>query len=510
MPATEQTAEDVKELEQQRLKKLALLRENDIDAYPPSFKREHTSEDILEQYFPEGVEQIAKGSVTTAGRVIGKRPMGKAGFLEIADQFGKIQVYANNKTIDEKDYLVFQNLDIGDIVGISGEPFLTKTKEPSIRARKLTILSKNLSPLPVVKEKDGNVFDAFKDVETRYRKRYIDLIVNEQVRKDFFLRSQIIFHIRQFLHERGFLEVETPMMQTVASGAAAKPFETYHNTLNMQLFLRIAPELYLKRLTVGGFERVFELNRNFRNEGLSSKHNPEFTMLEVYQAYADYTDMMQLTEDLFVSLADSVLGTRRLPFGKHTISLEPPWQKKAYLEIIAEKTGLDFKPFVLSGDLPLEKGQEMAKSIGVEAKGCQTFWGVVDEVFSQKVENELIQPIFITDFPKAISPLAKSIAGDEHFVERFEPYIIGRELGNAFSELNDPLEQQTRFEQQIEMRDEGAEETIVMDEDFVEALKVGMPPTGGLGIGIDRLVMLFTNNESIKDVILFPLLRKRA
>jgi len=507
----ENSTENISELRKQRIDKLNQLKELSIDVYPARFNRESEISQVKEKYFIEEniPEESLNDLITVAGRIKSKRQMGKAGFINIEDFTGSIQLYANQKTLDETDYKVFQNLDIGDIIGITGEPFRTKTNEPSLRAKKMTLLSKNLSPLPIVKEKDGKTFDAFADVETRYRKRYVDLIVNQNVKQDFIIRSKILHEIRQFFQERDFLEVETPMMQAVASGAAAKPFATHHNALDMPLFLRIAPELYLKRLIVGGFEKVFELNRNFRNEGISPKHNPEFTMMEVYQAYADYEDMMQLTEDLFLHLADKVLGKRKLPYGDEEIDLSTPWEKKSYLGIIKEKSGLDFESFLEEENPSFDKAKEMASSIGVDSKGLHTFWEVVDEVFSIKVEPTLIQPIFITHFPKAISPLAKEFRDNPLLVERFEPYITGREMGNAFSELNDPIEQQARFEEQIKQAKEGAEETVALDEDFIEALKVGMPPTGGLGIGIDRLIMLFTNSQTIKDVILFPLMRKK-
>lgn len=513
MPENSENKNPVKELsasEQERLRteKRAEYIEKGLNPYPARFKREKKISEILSEFFSEE-DSVREAVISTAGRVVAKRPMGKAAFLTIASEGAKIQIYSNNKLLSEEEHYLLKNIDIGDITGVKGETFRTKTGEPSIRASELSILSKSLLPLPVVKEKDGQVFDAFADVETRYRKRYLDLNVNDHVRQLFIKRSQILTEIRNFFNRRGFLEVETPMMQAVASGAAARPFETYHNALGIPLYLRIAPELYLKRLIVGGFEKVYELNRNFRNEGISTKHNPEFTMMEVYQAYADYEDMMQMTEDLFLHLADTVAGRRQLIYGDKTISLEKPWARKTYLGIIKEKTGLDFEPF-LDTDLPdAEKAREMATGLGIKTDGIDSFWDVVDEIFSEKVEPELIQPVFITHFPKAISPLAKETEDNPLLVERFEPYITGREMGNAFSELNDPVEQQLRFKNQLTMKEEGAHETIEMDEDFIEALKTGMPPTGGLGIGIDRLVMLFTDSQSIKDVILFPLLRPK-
>lgn len=492
------------DLIQQRLQKFKSLQDQGITIYPNRFKRDHSIRQVLD-LFKEG--ETPSQTVTIAGRVMSKRPMGKAGFCNLHDLTGNIQIYSNNTLLNEQDHFVFSHLDIGDIVGISGETFVTKTGEPSIRAGKFNILSKNLFPLPAAKEKDGVRFDAFSDVEQRYRRRYLDLIVNPEVRKTFTLRSQIINHIRQFLSTKGFLEVETPMMHSIASGAAARPFETHHNTLDMDLFLRIAPELHLKRLIAGGFEKVFELNRNFRNEGISIKHNPEFTMMEIYEAYADYEDMMDLAESLITGVANTVLGTEEIKYGEKTISLKKPWPRKPYLEAIKEKTGLDFMACLATENFTFSEAEKMAQSIGVSTKNLHTAWEVVDAVFSEKVEGSLIQPVFITDFPKAMSPLAKSKPNEPLLVERFEPYINGWEIGNAFTELNDPFDQKERFEQQVKMKQEGQSEVIEMDEDFIDALKVGMPPTGGLGIGIDRLIMLMTNSPSIKDVIFFPLLK---
>ncbi|RME89451.1 MAG: lysine--tRNA ligase [Candidatus Hydrogenedentota bacterium] len=494
-----------KEQEKQRLDKLRNLKEKGIHPYPIRFNKKNDIDWILKNGYPENTEESV--TVKTAGRVKSKRDMGKASFFVIEDDTGSIQVYSNNKLLDDKDYAVLQQLDIGDIVGIEGETFRTKVGEKSIRAKSLTMLSKCLTPLPVVKEKDGKVYDAFADVEQRYRKRYVDLVVNPSVRNDFRIRSKIISFMRRYLEDRGFMEVETPMMQPIASGAAARPFITHHNTLDIDLYLRIAPELYLKRLIVGGYEKVFEINRNFRNEGISTKHNPEFTMMELYQAYADYQTMMELTEDLFEALALEIHGSTEIPYGDDIISLKKPWPRKEYLQLIQEKTGLDFMPFVQQDNPDLIQAKQMADQIGVDAKEAHTVWEVIDEVFSEKVEKDLIQPVFVTRYPKAISPLAKTEEENPLFVERFEPYITGREMGNAFSELNDPVEQYLRFVEQTKQKEAGAEETMEPDMDFIEALKTAMPPTGGLGIGIDRLVMLFTNKQSIKDVILFPLLR---
>ncbi len=498
------------DLEQQRLQKLNAIREKGIDPYPVRFPGKEDLQAIRLRHF--GAEgELTPGEdapqVTTAGRVVAIRDMGKAQFLQIQDQSGRMQVYAGNKTLNEEDYFVLRQLDLGDIIGIVGKPFRTKTGEPTIHADRLSILAKNLNPLPVVKEKDGEIYDGISDIELRYRQRYIDLAVNADARMTFVQRSAILREIRDFLHQRGFMEVETPMMQAIASGAAARPFITHHNALDIDLYLRIAPELYLKRLIVGGYEKVFEMNRNFRNEGISTKHNPEFTMIEIYQAYADYNTMMELTEEIFETLALKLTGKTEIPYGPHTICLKRPWKRVTYLDSITEATGLDFNRFLSEENPSVAEAKQMAVSIGLKAETLHTFWEVVDLVFSEKVEPNLIQPTIVMHYPKAISPLAKSIPGNPHLVERFEPYITGREMGNAFSELNDPHEQELRFREQARQKDSGAEETMATDDDFVTALKVGMPPTGGLGIGIDRLVMLFTNKASIKDVILFPLLR---
>lgn len=498
------------ELEQQRRQKLAAIRAKGIDPYPVRFQGKQDLQAIRLQYFGAEDELTPPedaAPVTTAGRIVAIRDMGKAQFMQIQDHSGRMQIYASNKTLSEEDYFILRQLDLGDIIGIFGKPFRTRTGEPTIQAERLSLLAKNLHPLPVVKEKDGEIYDGISDIELRYRQRYIDLAVNADARKTFTLRSMILREIRDFLHQRGFMEVETPMMQAIASGAAARPFITHHNALDIDLFLRIAPELYLKRLIVGGYEKVFEMNRNFRNEGISTKHNPEFTMIEIYQAYADYHTMMELTEEIFETLALKLYGKTEIPYGQHTVSLQRPWRRVSYLDSIAEATGLDFNKFLGEENPSAAEAKKMAASIGLKAEALHTFWEVVDLVFSEKIEPNLIQPTIVMHYPKAISPLAKAIPGNPHLVERFEPYIAGREMGNAFSELNDPDEQELRFREQARQKDSGAEETMATDDDFVTALKVGMPPTGGLGLGIDRLVMLFANKASIKDVILFPLLR---
>ena len=496
-------------IESQRLAKLDKLKELEIDPYPARADRSHFIRKVHEEYFlAEEVPENAE-PVTVCGRVMAKRPMGKAAFFHIVDESGKIQVYANNTLLNENQFQVLKQLDIGDIVLVTGKPFRTKTKEASIEGVELQMLSKSLAPIPIVKEKDGQLYDEFSDRELRYRQRYLDLIVNENSKKVFSTRSRFISLVRSYLQERDFIEVETPMMQTIASGAAAKPFETYHNALGMPLFLRIAPELYLKRLIVGGYERVFELNRNFRNEGISTKHNPEFTMMELYQAYADFSDMMSLVEDMLEYLAIEIHGSTTLDFNGQEIELKKPWKRLGYLEAIKTYAGVDFSELLSPEKCTQANALKLAESSGLNLKDIKSPWDIVDEVFSNLVEPKLQQPVFICDFPVAISPLAKARPDQPLLAERFEPYICGWEVGNAFSELNDPIEQQKRFEEQLTHKQQGMAETMEMDEDFIQALKVGMPPTGGLGLGIDRLVMLFTNSLSIRDVVLFPTLRKK-
>ena len=500
--------ESVADASRQRLEKLKELKDRQINPYPNCFERSFSIQSIFEKYFAQE-DSLKMGEVCTAGRVLGKRPMGKASFLLISDENSSIQIYSNNQLLNEDDYFIFKRIDIGDIIGVTGEPFRTKTNEASIRATSITMLSKNLSPIPVVKAKGGHTYDAFSDIEMRYRKRYLDLAVNHKVRESFIQRSQIIKLIRDFLIDRNFIEVETPMLQSVASGAAAKPFETYHSSLGIPLYLRIAPELYLKRLIVGGFEKVFEINRNFRNEGLSTKHNPEFTMMELYQAYSDYQGMIGLTQDIFEHVALEIHGRLDVPYGEHIIDLKKPWKQMTYLDSIKRATNIDLTPFLEQDNPSHDEAKKLVQNLKLDCTHTHTFWEVIDEIFSQHVEPKLVQPTIITHYPKAISPLAKNSPENQHLVERFEPYIVGREMGNAFSELNDPIEQRNRFNAQSDMKQQGAQETVPLDEDYIEALMVGMPPTGGLGLGIDRMIMLFNNCASIKDVILFPTLRPK-
>ncbi len=489
--------EERSELIQQRIQKVQSLRQKGINPYPVRFGRENNAREIKDGFREDEQKQAA-----IAGRIRSKRVMGKASFIHVEDHTGTIQVYARMDDLGEEKYEIFKTFDLGDIIGVKGFVFKTKQGEISVHAQDITLLAKCIQPLPVVKEKDGQLFDEFADKEQRYRQRYVDLIVSPKTRQDFILRSRIITGIREYLTKRGYIEVETPMMQSIPGGAAARPFITHHNALDIDLYLRIAPELYLKRLLVGGFERVFEVNRNFRNEGVSTKHNPEFTMLELYEAYADYNTMMEIAEGMISSLAGSLLGKTVIDYQGTQIDLTPPWKRITFVDIIKEYTGLDFTKIT-----SVPEAKKAAASAGVSITDDSSVWKIANEIFEEKIESTLIQPTFVLDYPKELSPLAKSREDNPDFVERFEPYIAGREIGNAFSELNDPFDQRARFEEQVRMRESGDEEAQMMDYDYINALEYGMPPAGGMGIGIDRLVMLFVDTASIKDTILFPLLR---
>ncbi|PJE00998.1 MAG: lysine--tRNA ligase [Leptospira sp.] len=491
---------ETNELIKQRIQKINDLKSQGVNPYPLRFFPSAKSQDLIDS-FQEDSEGPSK-TYKLGGRLQSKRVMGKASFGHLKDVQGLIQIYAARDDMGEENYKIFKTLDLGDQIGIEGYLFKTQKGEITLHLTSVTLLAKCIRPLPAVKEKDGVVYDAFSDVEQRYRMRYVDLVVNDHVRKTFQMRSRIVQEIRNFLVQEGFLEVETPMMQVIAGGAAAKPFITHHNTLDMDLFLRIAPELYLKRLIVGGMDRVFELNRNFRNEGISTKHNPEFTMMEAYMAYGDMESMLQLTEKMITTVAQNIGLGMKFAYGKEMIDISPPWKRQSYVGIIKEYSGIDFASIS-----SLEEAKTKAREAKVDSSSATTIWKVADDVFSELVEPHLIQPIFIVDFPKEISPLAKARDDDPNYVERFEPYVAGREIGNAFSELNDPFDQKERFEDQVKQREAGDDEAFMMDEDYVRALEYGMPPTGGLGIGIDRLVMLFTNSHSIRDTILFPLMR---
>lgn len=490
---------DSNELIEQRIQKINDLKAKGINPYPLRFFPNADSKSLIAGFDPS---QTEKKSFKLGGRLQGKRVMGKASFAHLRDAEGLIQLYATRDDLGEENYSLFKSLDLGDWIGIEGWLFQTQKGETTLHLTSVQLLAKCIRPLPVVKEKDGVVYDAFSDVEQRYRMRYVDLVVNENVRETFKMRSRIISEIRKFLTNEGFLEVETPMMQPIAGGAAARPFVTHHNTLDMELFLRIAPELYLKRLIVGGLDRVFELNRNFRNEGISTKHNPEFTMMEAYMAFGDMEAMLSLTERMIVSVAESIGKGLKFAYGKDQIDLTPPWKRVKYIDIIKDYSGIDFSQIT-----DVKDAIAQAKAKGVDSSDSVSIWKVCDDVFSSLVEPHLIQPIFITDFPKELSPLAKSREDDPKYVERFEPYVAGREIGNAFTELNDPFDQRERFEEQVKQREAGDDEAFMMDDDYIRALEFGLPPTGGLGIGIDRLVMLLTDSHSIRDTILFPLMR---
>ncbi len=488
--------EELSELLLQRRRKVDTLWEAGINPYPNDYKPEHTSEDIFKAYNDK--EQIAADETrfTVAGRIIARRSFGKAAFVQLQDRKGRIQLYIRKDEIGEEAFTVFESFDIGDIVGAEGFPFRTKTGELSLHIKTIRLLVKSLLPLP---EK----FHGLTDVETRYRQRYVDLIVNPEVRELFVKRSRIVNLIRKFMADRDFLEVETPMMHQIPGGATARPFITHHNTLDMELYLRIAPELYLKRLVVGGLDRVFEINRNFRNEGISIRHNPEFTMMEFYQAYATYEDLMDFTEELFCHVAQEVLGTLDFTNQGLEISFQRPWKRLTVREAILEYGDIDAKKLE-----DRELALVYARSLGLDLPTDIGYGKLLMEIFEEVAEHKLIQPTFITAYPTEISPLSRKNDHNPDIVDRFELFIGGREIANAFSELNDPVDQKERFLAQVAEKDKGDEEAHYMDEDYVRALEYGLPPTAGEGIGIDRLVMLLTDAASIRDVILFPQLRK--
>ncbi len=482
-----------------REEKLKKLIEQGIDPYPKKFDKTHSVSEVVEEFSSFSHEKLEEKEykVSVPGRIISIRKMGKATFFHICDGIAKIQGYVKEDIVGKENYKIFDLFDIGDFIGIEGRLFRTRTNELTILVEKFTFLVKSLHPLP---EK----WHGLQDVEIRYRQRYLDLIVNPEVRKIFDLRSKLIKEIRKFLDERGYVEVETPMMQPIPGGALARPFETYHNALGINLYLRIAPELYLKRLVVGGYEKVYEINRNFRNEGISSQHNPEFTMLEFYQAYSDYNDLMNLTEEMLSHLAKTLLNSQEVKFKEHTISFKPPFERIKFKDAIVYHSGLTPSKFDDREEIiKLAKGFETGKEVISYGKA-------LDIIFDKLVKPKLVQPTFIINHPKEISPLSKACPDNPEEVERFELIIGGMEIANAFSELNDPKEQRERFEQQLAEREAGVEEAHLIDEDFLTALEYGMPPTAGEGIGIDRLVMIFANKPSIREVILFPLLRPKT
>jgi lysyl-tRNA synthetase, class II len=482
-----------------RREKMNQLREDGIDPFGKRFERTNLAMEIIEEYNDLEKEELeAKNiSVTLAGRIMTKRGKGKAGFAHIQDLSGQVQIYVRKDAVGEERYKVFTSADLGDIVGVTGVLFRTQTGELSIKVKDFVFLTKALRPLP-------DKFHGLKDVEQRYRQRYLDLIMSQESKETFITRSKIIQSMRRYLDDHGYLEVETPMMHAIAGGAAARPFITHHNALDMPLFMRIAIELHLKRLIVGGLEKVYEIGRVFRNEGVSTRHNPEFTMIELYEAYADFRDIMSLTENLIAHIAQEVLGTTQIKYGEYDVDLQPEWKRLHMVDAIKEYTGVDFWK-----EMSVEEARQLAKENGVEITEHMQYGHIVNEFFEQKVEEKLIQPTFIYGHPVEISPLAKKNEEDPRFTDRFELFIVAREHANAFTELNDPIDQRERFEAQLKEREQGNDEAHMMDEDFVEALEYGMPPTGGLGIGIDRLVMLLTNSPSIRDVLLFPLMRLR-
>lgn len=475
-----------------RIKKMQELEQMGVDPFGVRFCRTHSSQQIIDDF-----EQLEGKQATIAGRVMSIREHGKACFATIADFDGQIQIYVRIDAVGEEQFAQFHLWDIGDIVGVEGEIFRTHRGEISVKASKLTFLSKSLRPLP---EK----WHGLKDVEIRYRRRYLDLIVNPEVKQAFVTRSKIIRAIRRYLDNLDFLEVETPTLHNIAGGAAARPFITHHNTLDMDLYMRIALELHLKRLIVGGMERVYEIGRVFRNEGISIKHNPEFTMLELYQAYSDYNGMMEITENMISAVAKEVLGSDQIEYQGTQISLSAPWRRITMFDAIKEYAGIDFNMIKTDAD-----ARQAAADLGIEFDNNASRGDIINLLFEEKVEENLIQPTFVMDYPIEVSPLTKRKKDDPSLTYRFEAFIFGRELANAYSELNDPLDQRQRFERQMEQRAKGDEEANEADEDFLQALEYGMPPTGGLGIGIDRLVMILTDSASIRDVILFPTLRTR-
>ena len=494
------------DLIRQRRENFQALGQLGLDPYPRQFERTHTVDQLVEAHGQKTGEALEEEQprARTAGRILAIRSFGKANFLVLSDGKAKIQVYLRKDALSERDFSIYKLLDFGDFVGVEGRVFRTKTNELTIWASALEFLAKCFLPLP---EK----WHGLTDVETRYRQRYLDLIVNPDSRKVFAVRSKVLAAIRTFLNGRGYLEVETPMMQPIAGGALARPFVTHHNTLDMNLFLRIAPELYLKRLTVGGLERVYEINRNFRNEGISTQHNPEFTMLEFYQAYSEYRELMVLTEEMLSAVAREAIGTDQVQFGEHQISLAPPYRRVSLREGAREAASARLGTDIAAGDLrQRDAAAGIAGRLNLE---IHPQWGagkIATEIFERLNEHALIQPTFVYDFPTEVSPLSKQKPDDPETVERFELYIGGFEVANAFSELNDPAEQRRRFEGQLADRAAGDQEAHAMDEDYIRALEYGLPPTAGEGVGIDRLVMLLTNSLSIRDVILFPLMRPRS
>lgn len=474
-----------------RREKLKDLRESGKDPFKiEKYDVSHKSLNIIDNF-----QELEGKEVSIAGRIMSKRGQGKVGFYDVQDSEGRIQLFAKMDILGEEVYDSLRTYDIGDIIGVKGEVFKTKMGEVSIRGKEITLLSKSLQILP---EK----WHGLKDQDLRYRQRYVDLIVNPDVKKTFVMRSQIIKYIREFLDNREFIEVDTPVLSTLAGGASARPFTTHHNALDIEMFLRISLELPLKRLIVGGFDRVYEMSRVFRNEGMDATHNPEFTMLELYQAYGDYEDMMEIVEGVYSYVANKLVGSTKITFQGEEIDLTPPWSRVRMVDAVKEHTGVDFEKIT-----DVEEARKEAKNLKLNIKGNESIGEIIAEAFDEYVEDKLVQPVFITHHPIEISPLAKKDPKDSRYTHRFEPFICRNEAGNAFSELNDPIDQKERFMEQVKKREAGDEEAHMMDHDFINALEVGLPPTGGLGIGIDRMVMLFTDQSSIRDVILFPTMK---
>lgn len=481
-----------------RREKVDTLRAEGVDPFGGKFDRTASPEELEEKYKDKSKEELEEAAieVSVAGRIMTKRVKGKVGFTHIQDRFHQIQIYIRKDNIGEEEYAIFKQADLGDIIGIKGTVFRTNTGELSVKATDFMMLTKALRPLP-------DKYHGLKDVEQRYRQRYLDLITNEESQKRFVMRSQILKYTRDYMDDHAYLEVETPVLHTVAGGAAAKPFITHHNALDMDLYLRIALELHLKRLIVGGMDKVYEIGRVFRNEGISTRHNPEFTMLESYAAYEDFEDIMNLVEGLVSYVAEKVTGGTTITYGEYEVNLAPKWRRVHMVDAVKEYTGIDF------WNVTTEEARALAKEHHVEITEHMTYGHILNEFFETFVEEKLIQPTFVYGHPIEISPLAKQNKEDGRFTDRFELFIVGREHANAFSELNDPIDQRKRFEAQMVEREQGNDEAHEMDEDFLTALEHGLPPTGGLGIGMDRLIMLLTDAPSIRDVLLFPTMKHR-
>ena len=488
--------QNLKEIINFRLQKVKKLRESGIDPYPHNFKPSNYSNELKNEF-----KSYENKDVVIAGRIMALRKMGKASFFHLEDAGGRIQVYIKKDDVGESQYDIFKLLDIGDFAGVNGFVFKTKTKEISVHAKSITVLAKSTRPLPIVKEKNGETFDSFDDKEQRYRNRHLDLIVNPEVKEVFKKRALITSALRSYLDNEDFLEVETPVLQPLYGGANARPFKTHHNSLDQTFYLRIADELYLKRLIIGGYDKVYELSKDFRNEGMDRNHNPEFTMLEWYEAYSDYKDQMNRVEDIIRFAAESI-GKIKIDWGDIKIDLSKKFDRKPFLELLKDATGKDLL------DADEKKLRLVCKENKIEISNKENYGQLLDELMRKLVEPNLIHPVFVIDHPKEISPLAKSHrSGENKLVERFELFIGGAEFANSFSELNDPLDQRVRLENQVKLREEGDEEAQPIDDNFIEAMECGMPPTGGVGLGVDRLVMLLTDNRSIRDVLLFPAMR---